>query len=211
MLLQLLRGAGPRGLAAMPAARLAGGVCVAASAAVDPACDARCLRKRTRASLHRRRKQRRSASPAQLRCAATSSRRCVESRPAIRQRSCAPRRHQAEAALLLDDLALATMRGAAYDGDTLDRAALRSARSAPGAQPVALVPAPASLPRAIGRTSRRHAAPARHRERRRAHRDRARGRRTRRAPRPHRRASAAARTLRLPVDRRPRSICRTAR
>ncbi len=106
LLLQLLRGAGPHGLAAMPAARVdADGIALAPAAARRCARRHRGLRRRPRAALRRRRIN------ADARYARNALRRDVVPAlaalaPAIRRRSRAGAM-QADAARLADDLAAA--------------------------------------------------------------------------------------------------------
>lgn len=122
VLLQLLRGAGPRGLAAMPSARFAQGIWWLRPLLAVPraSLDAYVSRHRLRYvedESNADRRYRRNA----LRAAVVPALRAIApGYPGVLVRAAG---HQAEAAALLDELATIDA-GSAWDGNTLDRAAL---------------------------------------------------------------------------------------
>ena len=100
LLLQLLRGAGPHGLAAMPAARDDAARCRLAAAAARRAArrDRRVRRARARLRLRRRREQRSTRLPAQRAAHARSCRRSPRALPGYPATLARAAAHQAEAA-----------------------------------------------------------------------------------------------------------------
>jgi len=124
LLLQLLRGAGPRGLAAMPAARLAHGMWWLRPLLGVPraSLDAYVTRHRLRYIEDESNADRRYRRNAVRAVIIPALRTIAPGYPGMLVRASA---HQAEAAALLDALA-GIDAGTAFDGSTLDREALRA-------------------------------------------------------------------------------------